>query len=164
MSRTILEHYGGEVGPGQTVCCWVEVFRRSLEQAKAPGGRRKSRWAIVRNTSPQLRTTTIKTWLEWLRDGGARRNRSIYWRTMGVGSRISRLAEEILAQALLVDQVADRHRLEPERLRLAPAPGPVPILSSSTSSGSLVISFEILRASSLVSRRSEAAIAPSGWP
>ena len=28
-------------------------------------GKRKSRWAIIRNTNPQLRTTTIKTWLDW---------------------------------------------------------------------------------------------------
>jgi hypothetical protein len=30
-----------------------------------PEGVRKSRWAIIRNTNPQLRTTTIKTWLDW---------------------------------------------------------------------------------------------------
>jgi hypothetical protein len=46
------------------VCC-VEVFRRALAQQKGPDGIRKSRWAIIRNTNPQLRTTTIKTWLDW---------------------------------------------------------------------------------------------------
>ncbi len=34
-------------------------------QEKSPDGKRKSRWAIIRNTNPQLRTTTIKTWLDW---------------------------------------------------------------------------------------------------
>jgi len=55
----------GPVGSGKSVGCCVEVFRRALQQQKAPDGKRKSRWAIIRNTNPQLRTTTIKTWLDW---------------------------------------------------------------------------------------------------
>jgi len=55
----------GPVGSGKSVGCCVEVFRRALEQEKSPDGIRKSRWAIIRNTNPQLRTTTIKTWLDW---------------------------------------------------------------------------------------------------
>ena len=55
----------GPVGSGKSVACCVEVFRRSLEQKKNDQGIRKSRWAIIRNTNPQLRTTTIKTWLDW---------------------------------------------------------------------------------------------------
>ena len=55
----------GPVGSGKSVACCVEVFRRSLEQKKNDQGIRKSRWAIIRNTNPQLRTTTLKTWLDW---------------------------------------------------------------------------------------------------
>ena len=55
----------GPVGSGKSVGCCVEVFRRALAQEKNPEGIRKSRWAIIRNTNPQLRTTTIKTWLDW---------------------------------------------------------------------------------------------------
>lgn len=55
----------GPVGSGKSVGCCVEIFRRALEQKKAPDGKRKSRWAIIRNTNPQLKTTTIKTWLDW---------------------------------------------------------------------------------------------------
>lgn len=55
----------GPVGSGKSVGCCVEVFRRALQQEKGPDGIRKSRWAIIRNTNPQLRTTTIKTWLDW---------------------------------------------------------------------------------------------------
>ena len=55
----------GPVGSGKSVCCCVEVFRRALMQEKNPDGVRRSRWAIIRNTNPQLRTTTIKTWLDW---------------------------------------------------------------------------------------------------
>ncbi len=55
----------GPVGSGKSVCCCVEIFRRALEQKKAEDGKRHSRWAIIRNTNPQLKTTTIKTWLDW---------------------------------------------------------------------------------------------------
>jgi hypothetical protein len=55
----------GPVGSGKSVGCCIEVFRRALAQKKNPEGIRKSRWAIIRNTNPQLRTTTIKTWLDW---------------------------------------------------------------------------------------------------
>ena len=55
----------GPVGSGKSVGCCVEVFRRALEQKPNDDGVRKSRWAVIRNTNPQLRTTTIKTWLDW---------------------------------------------------------------------------------------------------
>ena len=55
----------GPVGSGKSVGCCVEIFRRALEQKKDQNGKRKSRWAVIRNTNPQLRTTTIKTWRDW---------------------------------------------------------------------------------------------------
>ena len=55
----------GPVGSGKSVGCCVEVFRRALEQKPNEDGVRRSRWAVIRNTNPQLRTTTIKTWLDW---------------------------------------------------------------------------------------------------
>jgi len=63
--HTFFRGIRGPVGSGKSVGCCVEVFRRALEQKKGPDGIRKSRWAIIRNTNPQLRTTTIKTWLDW---------------------------------------------------------------------------------------------------
>ncbi len=55
----------GPVGSGKSVACCVEIFRRALAQPPGPDGIKRSRWAVVRNTNPQLRTTTIKTWLDW---------------------------------------------------------------------------------------------------
>jgi len=55
----------GPVGSGKSVGCCVEVFRRALEQKPNKDKIRRSRWAVIRNTNPQLRTTTIKTWLDW---------------------------------------------------------------------------------------------------
>ena len=56
----------GPVGSGKSVACCVELFRRATTQQPSPlDGLRKTRWAVVRNTQPELRTTTIKTWLDW---------------------------------------------------------------------------------------------------
>src|SRR5210317_2117830 len=55
----------GPVGSGKSVSCCIEIFRRALLQNKNEQGVRKSRWAVIRNTNPQLKTTTIKTWLDW---------------------------------------------------------------------------------------------------
>ena len=55
----------GPVGSGKSVSCCIEIFRRAILQEKNKEGIRKSRWAVIRNTNPQLRTTTIKTWLDW---------------------------------------------------------------------------------------------------
>ena len=63
--NTFFRGIRGPVGSGKSVACCVEVFRRALQQEKNSDGVRKSRWAIIRNTNPQLRTTTIKTWLDW---------------------------------------------------------------------------------------------------
>ena len=55
----------GPVGSGKSVSCCIEILRRGLSQKKGEDGKRKSRWAVIRNTNPQLKTTTIKTWLDW---------------------------------------------------------------------------------------------------
>lgn len=58
----------GPVGSGKTVSCIWEVFTRGCEQEPSADGVRKTRWAIVRNTYPELKTTTIKTWQDWFRE------------------------------------------------------------------------------------------------
>jgi len=63
--ETFFRGIRGPVGSGKSVGCCIEVFRRALMQEKNKEGVRRSRWAIIRNTNPQLRTTTIKTWLDW---------------------------------------------------------------------------------------------------
>lgn len=55
----------GPIGSGKSVTCCAEIMRIAAEQAPNALGVRKTRWAIVRNTNPELRTTTIKTWLDW---------------------------------------------------------------------------------------------------
>jgi PBSX family phage terminase large subunit len=57
----------GPFGSGKSSACLWEIIRRAQQQRRNPkDGIRYSRWAIVRNTYPQLRDTTIKTVLDWL--------------------------------------------------------------------------------------------------
>lgn len=58
----------GPFGSGKSSGCVAEIVRRSIQQRKHQGVSH-SRWAVVRNTYPQLRDTTIKTWMQWLPDG-----------------------------------------------------------------------------------------------
>ncbi len=60
----------GPFGSGKTVGSLSEIPRRAAAQRKSTvNGMRKSRWAVVRNTTPQLRDTTIKSWLDWFPTG-----------------------------------------------------------------------------------------------
>jgi hypothetical protein len=55
----------GPVGSGKSVTCCIEIFLKAKTITPCADGIRRSRWLVVRNTSPQLETTTIKTWLSW---------------------------------------------------------------------------------------------------
>lgn len=59
----------GPFGSGKSVGSMVEVVRRAKMQNRDKNGLRRSRWAIVRNTMPMLRDTTMKTWFDWFPDG-----------------------------------------------------------------------------------------------
>lgn len=61
----------GPVGSGKSTVCVTEIFRRCVEMPKAKDGYRRSRWAIVRNTNQQLKTTTFATWKQWFPVGVA---------------------------------------------------------------------------------------------
>jgi len=55
----------GPVGSGKTSACCIELFRRAAAQARDAKGIRPTRWVVLRNTQPELKTTTIKSWLDW---------------------------------------------------------------------------------------------------
>jgi hypothetical protein len=58
----------GPVGSGKSTSCCVEVLTRALEQLPSPDGVRRTRSIITRNTYPELKSTTIKTWMDWFGD------------------------------------------------------------------------------------------------
>lgn len=56
----------GPFGSGKSTACVMEIMRRAQQQAPSPDGKRRTRWVAVRNTYPELRTTTIPTWHQWI--------------------------------------------------------------------------------------------------
>lgn len=55
----------GSIGSGTSTACIMKMWAISCEQRKNEDGVRKTRWAVCRNTFPDLKNTTIKTWLDW---------------------------------------------------------------------------------------------------
>ena len=56
----------GHVGSGKTTGCCQEIKILAQNQQADRRGLRRSRWAFIRNTYPELKTTTLRTWLEWI--------------------------------------------------------------------------------------------------
>lgn len=61
----------GPYGSGKSTWAIQNIVRRACRMPRwSDGGRRRSRWAIVRNTSGELVSTTLQTWLAWFGDLG----------------------------------------------------------------------------------------------
>lgn len=60
----------GPYGSGKSTLCINEIVRRACAMPAWSNGRRKSKCAIVRNTSGELSSTTLATWLQWFGDLG----------------------------------------------------------------------------------------------
>lgn len=56
----------GPIGSGKTTASIMRALMCSARQKKDARGIRKSRGAIIRNTFPELKTTTIKSWFDWV--------------------------------------------------------------------------------------------------
>jgi len=65
-SDKLVRGFLGPVGNGKSVTCIMEMLRIAYEQWPNNKGVRKTRWAIIRNTNPELRTTTLNTWKQWI--------------------------------------------------------------------------------------------------
>jgi hypothetical protein len=57
----------GPIGSGKSVTCVMKLMRIAYAQPiSAIDGKRHARFAVIRNTYPELKTTTIKTWHAWI--------------------------------------------------------------------------------------------------
>ena len=54
----------GCVGSGKTTACLYEILIRTLKQTPCVDRVRRSRWIVIRSTYPELKSTTIKSWLD----------------------------------------------------------------------------------------------------
>ncbi len=60
----------GPYGSGKSTTCIQHIVQSACRMPKWFNGRRRSRWAVVRNTSGELVSTTLQTWLTWFGDLG----------------------------------------------------------------------------------------------
>jgi hypothetical protein len=67
-SNAMVRGIVGPIGSGKSVACCNEILMRAMNQAPSTDGIRRTRWAIIRNTYGELKSTTIKTWQEWIPD------------------------------------------------------------------------------------------------
>ncbi len=64
-SNSFVQGLMGPVGSGKSYACAAKIMLKAVQQKPSPvDGIKYSRWAIVRNSYPMLKTTTIKTWLD----------------------------------------------------------------------------------------------------
>ena len=60
----------GPYGSGKSTLCVNHIVRHACSMPVWYHGRRRARWGIVRNTSGELSSTTLQTWLQWFGDLG----------------------------------------------------------------------------------------------
>lgn len=56
----------GPIGSGKSTAAIMKLLRNAQDQPMTKAGLRRSRYAIIRNTAPELKTTTMKSWHEWI--------------------------------------------------------------------------------------------------
>lgn len=65
-SEAFVKGIRGPFGSGKSSACVMLVLMLARKQVVQKDGRRHARIAVVRNTYPELTTTTIKTWHSWV--------------------------------------------------------------------------------------------------
>ena len=66
-SRAFVRAIMGPIGSGKSTASVFAIFGSILTQQPSPrDGVRRLRWAIIRNTYPELRSTTMATWHFWV--------------------------------------------------------------------------------------------------
>lgn len=64
-SQAFVRGVMGPIGSGKSSAMCVELLCRAASQRPGPDNVRRTRFAVVRNSYPELRTTTLKTWADW---------------------------------------------------------------------------------------------------
>ncbi|MEO8564988.1 MAG: hypothetical protein ABI541_01285 [Betaproteobacteria bacterium] len=62
----------GPFGSGKTTAMILELAIRAGMQKPGPDGIRRTRFAVVRNTAPELLSTTIKSFVQWYPEGSGK--------------------------------------------------------------------------------------------
>lgn len=66
-SNAFVRGLRGPIGSGKSTACVFDILQKCKTQRRSTiDGKRRSRWAVIRNTYPELKTTTINTWHQWV--------------------------------------------------------------------------------------------------
>lgn len=64
-NTSVVKMLYGCVGSGKSSACCVHIYQTAMQMPKGYDGVRRCKWAVIRKTYSQLKTTTIRTWCEW---------------------------------------------------------------------------------------------------
>lgn len=68
--NTFVQLIMGPYGSGKSTICVNEIVRHACNMPRWKNGRRRAKWLIIRNTSGELQSTTLQTWLTWFGELG----------------------------------------------------------------------------------------------
>ncbi len=68
--NTFVQLVMGAYGSGKSTMCIQKIVEQACKMPKWHNGRRRSKWLIIRNTSGELQSTTLQTWLTWFGELG----------------------------------------------------------------------------------------------
>lgn len=72
---TFVQLIMGPYGSGKSTICINDIVQHACAMPVWFNGRRRAKWLIIRNTSGELQSTTLQTWLTWFGDLGDIRKR-----------------------------------------------------------------------------------------
>lgn len=64
--KSFFKYIEGPFGSGKSSGCLMDILMRAMRQQPDDNKVRRSRWAVIRQTYPELKTTTIKTYQQWI--------------------------------------------------------------------------------------------------
>lgn len=65
MDKRLITGIMGPVGSAKTTMCIKKMLLSTVWQNPGPDGIRRARWAVVRDTYPQLKKTVLESWNSW---------------------------------------------------------------------------------------------------
>lgn len=68
--NTFVQLIMGPYGSGKSTICVNKIVDTTCRMPRWSNGRRRAKWLIIRNTSGELQSTTLQTWLQWFGDLG----------------------------------------------------------------------------------------------
>ncbi len=68
--NTFVQLIIGPYGSGKSTICVNKIVQHACSMPVWRNGRRRAKWLIIRNTSGELQSTTLQTWLTWFGDLG----------------------------------------------------------------------------------------------